>query len=41
MWRWLARISTGLSIGTFGLLLLGGLVIVLAGLFVFYLMITG
>jgi hypothetical protein len=41
MWRWLARITAGLSIGVFGLLLLAASLLLLAGAVVFYRMITG
>ena len=41
MWRWLARITAGISMGLFGLLLLAGILLVVCGAFVFYLFITG
>jgi hypothetical protein len=41
MWRWLARISVGLSMGIFGLLLFAGILLVVIGAVVFYLFISG
>jgi hypothetical protein len=41
MWRWLARLSVGLSMGLVGLLLIAGILLVIAGAFVFYRFITG
>jgi hypothetical protein len=41
MWRWLARLSVGLSLGIFTLLLLLGALILLGGIVVFYQLTTG
>lgn len=36
MWRWLARITTGIALGVFGLLFIAFAVLLLWGLYTFY-----